>query len=165
VAVAGPRKKLGPVGPAGPKGERGPQGDRGPKGDRGERGPQGATGFTGPQGPRGPAGRDGLDADGAWIEIPSQIVPAGQTVQLLNVAAANCNGGKIYVQGFSEAEESSKIYEMLLAKVGNSIFDTINKTGNLRMSLNATLSAGNIVLTLQNNETFSATFKGYRLLF
>lgn len=166
MAIAGPRKKLGPQGPQGPKGDQGPRGERGPKGERGERGPQGATGWTGPQGPPGPPGRDGADGDGSiWIEIGLGSIPAGQSQVVVSAPASSCHGGKVLVTGYSDAQSKSKSLEMLLNKVGSTIEDQLSRVGNLSMGIEAALNSGNIEVTLINNEAFTINYRGYRLLY
>lgn len=89
MAIAGPRKKLGPVGPHGPSGERGPRGKDGPKGDLGERGPQGATGFTGPMGSKGDRGDTGPQGPQG---VPGPPGPASEAAQRI-LADFNTDAG------------------------------------------------------------------------
>lgn len=167
MAIAGPRKKLGPPGPEGPKGDRGPRGETGPRGPQGERGPTGPTGWTGPKGDQGPPGKDGINAgDSAWIEIAAGSIAAGQSQVIVSDSAAAKHGGKVYVTAYSDAQSKTKTVEMLLNKVGSSLQDSIaGRLGVLSMAIDADLIAGNFQITLTNNEAFTINYHGYRLFF
>lgn len=172
MAIAGLRKKEGPQGPQGPKGLQGPQGPKGDVGPKGDRGPAGPTGYPGPEGADGPIGPTGMTGPAGpqgppgegLLDIPSQVVGAGDTETLYAHEIADGLCIKVWICIHNEDEEKTRIFESKVIIEGTTPTWDVEKLGSFKSSLNFSISGADLLINLTNAETFDGTVSGKIML-
>lgn len=102
---------------------------------------------------------------GLWTEI-NDVVNDSSSKVIDTIALTNFHTAKYTFSVYNDAESKNKTFELTVVREGTALKDKVSaKMGsNINMGIGANVNAGNMELTLFNNEIYNLTVSAARLV-